>query len=78
MLQTAGEVLQQKLARPLFLKSSKNVKYLNVLVPAEGKEVRFTFSNLVESETECKAQVVIADEISVYTKMSLTYSYEPI
>ena len=78
LLQTAGEVLQQKLARPLFLKSSKNVKYLNVLVPAEGKEVRFTFSNLVESETECKAQVVIADEISVYTKMSLTYSYEPI
>ena len=78
LLQTAGEVLQQKLARPLFLKSSKNVKYLNVLVPAEGKEVRFTFSNLAASETECKAQVVIADEASVYTKMSLTYSYEPV
>ena len=78
MLQTAGEVLQQKLGRPLFLKASKNVKYLNVLVPAEGKEVRFTFSNLVESETECKAQVVSADEASVYTKMSLTFTYEPI
>ena len=78
LLQTAGEVLQQKLARPLFLKSSKNVKYLNVLVPAEGKEVRFTFSNLAASETECKAQVVIAEEASVYTKMSLTYSYEPV
>ena len=78
LLQTASEVLQRKLCRPLFLKASKNVKYLNVLVPAEGKEVRFTFSTLVESETECKAQVVIADEASVYTKMSLTYSYEPI
>ena len=78
LLQTASEVLQRKLGRPLFLKASKNVKYLNVLVPAEGKEVRFTFSNLVESETECKAQVVIADEASVYTKMSLTYSYEPV
>ena len=76
LLQTAGELLQQKLDRPLFLKASKNVKYLNVLIPAEGKEVRFTFSNLVESETECKAQVVIADETSVYTKMSLTFSYE--
>lgn len=76
LLQTASEVLQRKLGRPLFLKASKNVKYLNVLVPAEGKEVRFTFSNLVESETECKAQVVIADETSVYTKMSLTYRYE--
>ncbi len=78
LLQTAGELLQRKLDRPLFLKSSKNVKYLNVLVPAEGKEVRFTFSNLVENETECKAQVVIADEASVYTKMSLTFSYEPV
>ena len=78
LLQTAGELLQRKLGRPLFLKASKNIKYLNVLVPAEGKEVRFTFSNLVESEIECKAQVVIADEASVYTKMSLTFSYEPV
>lgn len=78
LLQTAGELLQHKLGRPLFLKSSKNVKYLNVLVPAEGKEVRFTFSNLVENETECKVQVIIADEASVYTKMSLTFSYEPV
>ena len=78
LLQTAGEVLQHKLGRPLFLKASKNIKYLNVLVPAEGKEVCFTFSNLVENETECKAQVVIADEASVYTKMSLTYNYEPV
>ena len=78
LLQTASELLQRKLDRPLFLKASKNVKYLNVLVPSEGKEVRFTFSNLVKSETECKAQVVIADEVSVYTKMSLTYSYEPV
>ena len=78
LLQTTSELLQRKQGRPLFLKSSKNVKYLNVLVPAEGKEVRFTFSNLVESEIECKAQVVIADEASVYTKMSLTFSYEPV
>ena len=78
LLQTACELLQCKLDRPLYLKASKNVKYLNVLVPAEDKEVRFVFSNLAESETECKAQVVIADENSVYTKMSLTFCYEPI
>lgn len=76
LLQTAGELLQRKLGRPLFLKSSKNVKYLNVLIPAEDKDVRFVFSNLTETETECKAQVVIADEASIYTKMSLTFSYE--
>ena len=78
LLQTAGELLQRKIGRPLFLKSSKNVKYLNVLIPAEDKEVRFVFSNLAESETECKVQVVITDEAKVYTKMSLTFSYEPV
>ena len=76
LLQTAGEILQRKLGRPIYLKSSKNIKYLNVLIPAEDKEVRFVFSNLAETETECKAQVVIADEAQVYTKMSLTFSYE--
>ena len=76
LLQTAGEVLQRKIGRPLYLKASKNIKYLNVLIPATDKEVRFVFSNLAETETECKAQVVIADEAQIYTKMSLTFSYE--
>lgn len=78
LLQTAGELLQQKLKRQLFLKSAKNIKYLNVLVPAAEKVVRYTFSNLAATDTECKVQVVIADESSVYTKMSLTFSYEPV
>ena len=70
--------MQQKLGRLLYLKASKNIKYLNVLVPEEGKEVCFNFSNFSEIENGCKAQVVIADETSVYTKMSLTFSYEPL
>ena len=78
LLKTAGEVMQQKLGRLLYLKASKNIKYLNVLVPEEGKEVCFNFSNFSEIENGCKAQVVIADETSVYTKMSLTFSYEPL
>lgn len=78
LLQTAGEVLGKKLGRTLSLKASKNIKYLNVLVPAADKEVRFTYSNITETEAECKAQVVIADEATVYTKMSLTFSHEPV
>ena len=78
LLQTAGMVLGNKQGRTLFLKSTKNIKYLNVLVPATDKEVRFTFSNITETESECKAQVVIADETTVYTKMSLTFSHEPV
>lgn len=76
LLQTAGEVMQQKMKRPLFLKVSKNIKYLSILVPAEGKEVKFCYSRIEEGETECKTQVVIADENTVYTKLSLTFSYE--
>jgi len=78
LLKTAGDMLQQKLGRPLYLKASKNIKYLSVLVPEEGKEVRYDFMRLVVDETECKAQVVIADDTTVYTKMSLTFSYEPL
>ena len=78
LLKTASEVLQKKTGRPLYLKSSKNIKYLSVLIPEAEKEVRFEFSNYTETEDGCKAQVVIADETTVYTKMSLTYSYEPL
>ena len=76
LLQTADALMQEKMGLPLFLKMSKNIKYLSLLVPAEGKDVKFIFSHVVEGETECKTQVVIADENTIYTKMSLTFSYE--
>lgn len=78
LLQTAGEVLQQKMGRPLYLKTAKNIKYLNLLVPEEHKTVTFSYSNLLENETECSVRLVIADESSVYSKMSLTFSYVPL
>ena len=78
LLKTAGEVLQQKTGHPLYLKSSKNIKYLSLLVPDAEKEVRFEFSNYTEIENGCKTQLIIADEASVYSKMSLTFSYEPL
>jgi 3-hydroxyacyl-[acyl-carrier-protein] dehydratase len=78
LLNEAGVVLQKKMGRPLYLKSSKNIKYLSVVVPEEGKEVHYDFSRLVVDDNECKAQVTIADDTTVYTKMSLTYGYEPL
>ena len=78
LLQTAALLLQQKTGRSLYLKSSKNIKYLNVLIPEEGKGVRFEFSNFTEMETECKVQLVIADDNSAYSKMSLLFSYDPV
>ncbi len=78
LLQLAGDLMRQKTGRPLYLKSSKNIKFLSILTPEQGKEVRFVFSHLVESETECRVQVVIADEQTVFSKMSLTFFYEPL
>ena len=78
LLRTAGIVLQQKIGRPIYLKSLKNIKYLSLLVPTEEKMVRFDYSHLVETEDGCKTQVVIADETTTYSKMSLTFSYAPV
>ena len=75
LLQTAGKLMQQKTGRPLYLKSSKNIKYLHLLVPEKGKEVCFHFSNFTEIENGCKAQLVVADDKVVDSKMSLIFSY---
>ena len=75
LLMMAGKILEQKLKKPLLLQSSKNIKFLNVLIPAEGKAFEYRFSNLAETDSGFKVQVVIADEAVVYSKMSLTYSY---
>lgn len=77
LLKTAGEVLQQQVGHLLYLKASKNIKYLSPLFPAEGKELRFVFSNMAPTENGCKVQLVVEDDTTVYSKMSLTYSYEP-
>ena len=78
LLQTAGVLMQEKMGRPLFLKASKNIKFLSIVVPKEGKKITYRFTIVAENETECKTQVVVTDENTIYTKMSLTYSYEPV
>lgn len=76
LIQTAGEILQQRLGKRVFLKSSKNIKFLNTLIPAKDREVTFSYTKIEEGEAEYKTQVVVSDPNTIYTKMSLTYSYE--
>ena len=76
LLKTAREAMQTFKGRKLALKTAKTIKYLSILIPAEGKTVRLEFSNLTEIEDGCKTQLVIADDDAVYSKMSLTFSYE--
>lgn len=74
LIQAAGELLENKLGRKLYLQSIKNVKFLLVLVPEEGKKIKYVFSNIVEDENGVKTQVLINDDTTVYAKISLVFS----
>ena len=76
IIQTAGELLEAKLNRKLYLKSSKNIKFLSVIIPENEKTIRFGFSNIVEEDNGYKVQVVVSDDTNVYAKLSMFYSYE--
>lgn len=76
IIQAAGELLERKINRKIWLKTVKNVKFLMVLIPEEGKKIRYNFSNLVEEENGCKVQVTVNDDTTVYAKISLIFSYE--
>ena len=76
IIQVAGELLERKINRKIWLKTVKNVKFLSVLIPEEGKKIRYNFTNLVEEENGCKVQVAVSDDATVYAKISLIFSYE--
>jgi 3-hydroxyacyl-[acyl-carrier-protein] dehydratase len=75
IIQTAGELLEQKVNRKLFLKTVKNVKFLSVIIPEKGKKIKYSYSNIVEDENGCKSQVVVSDDTTAYAKISLIFSY---
>ena len=74
VIQAAGELLEKQLGRKLYLQSIKNVKFLMVIIPEEGKKIKYSFSNIVEDENGVKTQVVVNDESIVYAKISLIFS----
>lgn len=78
IIQIANELLEKQLGKRLYLNIIKNVKFLSVIIPAEGKKIKYAFSGIAETETGCKTQVVVSDETMVYAKMSLIFGYEPV
>ena len=74
VIQAAGELLANKLCRKLYLQSIKNVKFLMVIIPEEGKKIKYSFSNIVEDENGVKTQVVLSDDSTIYAKISLIFS----
>jgi len=76
VIQAAEELLENKLNRKIYLKTVKNVKFLSVIIPQEGKKLRYIFSNVTEEEEGLKTQIVVSDEVTVYAKISLIFNYE--
>ena len=74
VIQAAGELLEKQLGRKLYLQSIKNVKFLMVIIPEEGKMIKYSFSNIVEDENGVKTHVVVRDDDTVYAKISLIFS----
>ena len=76
VIQVAGELLERKTNRKVYLKTLKNVKFLSVIIPAEDKKIKYVFSNIAEVENGCKTLVTVCDDSIAYAKISLIFSYE--
>ena len=77
IIQFACTLLEQKQNRKLWIKTIKNVKFLSSIVPEKGKEVKFSYSHIVEEAAECKVQVVVNDDKpTIFTKMTLVFGHE--
>jgi len=74
VMQMASTLFGKKLNQKVWLKAAKSVKFLSAIIRAEGKEVKFGFSRIVESEKEIKAQVLVSDDSVTFAKMSLIFS----
>lgn len=74
IIQAAGELLENQLGRNLYLKTVKNVKFLSVIIPEEGKKIKYSFSNIIEDDSIVKTQVLVSDDAAVYAKISLIFS----
>ena len=76
MLQLAGEVLSEYMQCSLYLKAVKNAKFMSLLIPEAGKRVVCEYLSVERTETECRTQIVVRGEETVYAKFSLIFIYE--
>ena len=74
IIQAAGELLENKLNRKLFLKSIKTIKFLSVITPKYGKTIKYVFSFITEDENGVNTRVLVRDDVTIYAKISMTFS----
>lgn len=69
LMQVVEELMAEKLGRQITLVNVKNVKFLQVIEPEEGREIDY---QIVWGE-EMKATVEVTDSQATYAKMTLIF-----
>ena len=72
IVQTARELLEDIVGRPLEITEAKDVKFLNILSPNDHKQVTFSFSDIIVAADCVKAKVTVANGETVFTTIAFT------
>ena len=72
VIQSAKELLEDHLHRPLAIKAVKNVKFLAVVSPLQHPQVRYTFRQINDTPEAVSAQVDVTDGDTTMTAISFT------
>lgn len=75
IIQIASELLTELYSLTFELSSVSNAKYLAVINPQETPELSYTFKKVVfdEENTSVKVSVIVSNNDTVFTKLSLVY-----
>lgn len=75
IIQVAMELFSELCGTALELESVSNAKFLAVINPKETKKLTYSFNKVTVSEdsSQYKVSVVVADEKTTYTKLSLCF-----
>ncbi len=69
-VQVMKDLLENALQTELFLKSTKSIKYLNVINPLESGEVLFDITFEKQPDNTCKVKCIVKTESQVFMKYS--------
>ncbi len=75
IIQVAKELFSELCGATLDLESVSNAKFLAVINPRETTKLTYSFNKVTVSEdsSQYKVSVVVADEKTTYTKLSLCF-----
>lgn len=75
IVQTARELLEECVGRPLEVETIKNAKFLSIISPADTPEVVYVLSKINVTENAVSMQAIVKKEETVFAKLSLVCRY---